>query len=174
MLGLKRGMVKLTSHHEKWVELYKKEQKFLSSVLKDLKIEIEHIGSTAIPGVLAKPIIDIMIIVSKDKEIKKIYNALGNAGYEDRGAQGVKGRRLFVKGPEKKRTHHLHVVKKESSEYNKLMLFRDYLRSCKKTREEYNEIKKRLVKKFSDSRPLYTKAKSIFINDILKKAKKSK
>ena len=171
MLGLKRGTVKLALFHKKWVELYKQERKFLLAVLEGLDIEIEHVGSTAISGVSAKPIIDIMIAVLKDSETKKVYNILKKAGYKNKGAQGVKGRKLFVKGPERKRTHYLHVIKKISKEYNKLIFFRDYLKSHKKARDEYNELKKQLAEKFSHNRPLYTKAKSDFINKVIKEAK---
>jgi len=166
MIGLKRGTVKLTSHHKEWIKLFKKEKKFLLATLNN-NIIIEHIGSTAVPGVLAKPIIDMLLGVSSPKQSKKIYKLLKNIGYEDRGEQDISGRRLFVKGPEENRTHYLHVTDKDSDSWKESILFRDYLRQRKETRDKYNRLKKELAEKFSDNRKQYTKAKSNFIQEVI-------
>jgi len=171
MLGLKRGTVKLIADHKKWKELFEKEKKTLLSIFEDLEIQIEHVGSTAIPGVLAKPIIDMMLGFSKPEQTEIIYKKLEELGYEDRGERGVPGRRLFVKGPEEKRTHYLHVTKIDNSFWQEHIIFRDYLRQNQKGRDEYNKLKQDLAEKFSDKRELYTKAKSDFIQNIINKAR---
>jgi GrpB-like predicted nucleotidyltransferase (UPF0157 family) len=170
MLGLKRGTVKLVSYHKQWKDDFVIEKKFLQENL-GKEIIIEHVGSTAIPGVVAKPIIDMMLALPENENPEIIYNKLSEIGYIDRGAQGVEDRRLFVKGPEEKRTHYLHVTKKESDFWDEHILFRDYLLKNKESREEYNKIKKELEQKHSDNRKLYTKAKSDFIQSIIGKAR---
>jgi len=171
MLGLKRGTVKLTSHHKQWAKLFEKEKNILLLTLGDIKTNIEHVGSTAIPGVLAKPIIDMMLGISKSEQTEMIYKKLQELGYEDRGEQGIPGQRLFVRGPEENRTHYLHITKLNSDFWQEHILFRDYLKQNKEARDEYNQLKKNLAEKYSDKRELYTKAKADFIQNIIDKAK---
>ncbi len=171
MIGLKRGTVKLSSDHIRWEKLFEKEKQLLTATL-DNTIDIEHVGSTAIPNVPAKPIIDIMIGFSKMRQAKEIYKILSEMGYKDRGEQGVFERRLFVKGAEDNRTHYLHVTKKNSGFWIEHILFRDYLRQHKDARDEYGELKKQLEKEYSDNRKQYTKEKADYIQKIIIRAKK--
>ena len=169
MLGLKRGTVKLTANHRQWGKLYKTEKKKILLELKDLDVVIEHVGSTAVAGIMAKPIIDMMLGINNIKQNKLIYKKLVEIDYEDRGAQEVRGRRLFVKGPEEKRTHYLHITKTDSKFWKEHIIFRDYLKKDKKVRDEYNKLKIELAKKYSDNRKLYTEGKSNFIEKIIKR-----
>lgn len=127
MIGLKRGTVKLCRQHKEWVKLYRKERDLLLSALSNQKVRVEHVGSTAIPGVWAKPIIDI-VLSAPANQLKMVYRILKQIGYIDRGEQGRQGRRLFVRGPEEKRTHYLHVTRNNSKVWEEHILFRDYLR----------------------------------------------
>jgi len=111
MIGLKRGTVKLSSHHKQWAKLFETEKENLLSALNQFKANIEHVGSTAIPGVPAKPIIDMLLFIPDNINVQKIHDILEKQGYENRGEQGVPGRQIFVKGPEENRTHYLHVTK---------------------------------------------------------------
>jgi len=171
MIGLKRGTVKLSSDHIQWEKLFEIEKQLLTATLGDT-IDIEHVGSTAIPNVPAKPIIDIMIGFSEERQAKKIFKTLNKMGYGDRGEQEVPGRHLFVKGPEDNRTHYLHVTKKNSGFWTEHILFRNYLRQHKDARDEYGKLKKQLEKEYSDNREQYTKDKADFIKKIITKAKK--
>lgn len=174
MIGLKRGAVKLSSYHKQWAKLFETEKENLLSTLNQFKVNIEHVGSTAIPGVLAKPIIDILLFMPDSTDVQKIYAILEKQGYENRGEQGVPGRQLFVKGPEENRTHYLHITKQSNNERKTMILFRDYLRRHKNARNEYNELKKQLANKFPNNRPLYTHAKDEFIQQIIDQAKTTK
>src|SRR5258708_935131 len=112
MIGLKRGIVRLLPHNPTWILIFEKEKQFLLSKLGDLIIDIQHIGSTAIPGIPAKPIIDISIGIKSMKNSKSFIKLFKKLGYEyrpDFGGPNIQ--LLFVKGPETLRTHYLHLMK---------------------------------------------------------------
>ena len=96
-MSLKRGIVELVDYDEKWQEEYKKEEKLLKNVLGERIKEIHHIGSTSIPGLKAKPIIDILVVISDFDEIQEIEKELSSYGYENRGHQGVADRYFLQK-----------------------------------------------------------------------------
>lgn len=169
-LGLKRGTVKLISDHEEWARLFEIEKKLLLKILGKNIIAIEHVGSTAIPGVPAKPIIDIRISIPTldDTYIKKLISPLEKIGYTYMHNFG--DRHFFAKGPEEKRTHHISFVKENSqTDWKDVLFFRDYLRKNETARDEYSMLKQKLAKQFSEDRASYTKAKEEFIEKIIKK-----
>ncbi len=166
MLGLKRGIVKLIPYQKQWHNEFIKEKTFLLKLLK-IKIDIVHIGSTAVPELLAKPIIDIIIGLTPNIQTEQIYKILSENRYEDRGEEGISERRLFVKGSEHERTHHLHIIDKDSDRWHNYLLFRDYLRQHKSACKEYNLLKQKLAKKYPTNREEYTNGKADFINKIL-------
>ena len=169
MIGLKRGTVKLTAHYKEWANLFKYERKSLKKLLGS-NIKIEHIGSTAIPGVLAKPIIDIAVGYTNEEQKESTFSKLRSNGYEDRGEKGRNGRRFFAKGPDHNRTYYLHVTQIGSNCWNEQILFRDFLKQNKNAREAYNELKIKLADEFADNREQYTERKSEFIQDIINRA----
>lgn len=172
MLGLKPGTVKLASHHKQWVALFEEEKQCILSILKGIEVSIEHVGSTAVQGLKAKPILDMVLAVSAPAQTKKVYKILEKNGYRDRGELGIADRHLFIRGPEDWRTHHLHVTLKNSNFWVEHILFRDYLRAHKSALTRYNTLKKKLAKQFANDRESYTKAKRDFIQGILVKSKK--
>ena len=166
MLGLKRGTVKLIPHQKQWRDEFIKEKNLLHSILGE-HIEVEHVGSTAVPELLAKPIIDIAIGLTPESQSEQIKKILVENGYEDRGDDGSGGH-LFVKGSENIRTHHLHIIEKDSELWKNYISFCDYLKSHKPAREEYNLLKRDLEKKYANNREAYTISKADFIKKILK------
>lgn len=130
--------------------------------------DIEHVGSTAIKGIVAKPIIDMVAGVATFADAERLHGVLARLGYQFR-PNASKGReRLFVKGPESNRTHYLHVVKHGGSDWQKCIFFRDYLNEHPQAAKTYEKLKIELAKKFANDRPKYTKAKEKFIRSILK------
>ena len=109
-MGLNKDKVELQEYTTKWHESYLEEEKVLKEVLKDILLEIEHVGSTSIPNLKSKPIVDIGIAVKDLKEVEKYAKALEDAGYNFRYDNGVKGEYLVRKGPEDNRTHYIHIV----------------------------------------------------------------
>ena len=170
MLGLKRGTVKLSPHQPEWSQLFIQEKDLLSKKLGKHIVAIEHVGSTAIPGIPSKPIIDINLSISpfNNVHLQELVPFLKTIGYTY--MHEFTHRYFFAKGPEESRTHHLNLVALDSAEWKNSILFRDYLRRHQKEREEYAQLKTELAQKFSQDRPSYTSAKEIFIEDIIKKA----
>jgi len=162
-----------------WPEMFKEESEFLRKKLpKKLIKRIEHFGSTAVPGLFAKPIIDILVEVTSLKKTKEeIVPILEPEEYEYfwRPAFGDSGPPYyawFIKRNSKgKRTHHIHMVEADSQLWDRLY-FRDYLKEFPQTAARYTKLKIELSKKHSKDRVKYTEEKSEFIIETTKKAKK--
>lgn len=178
MIGLKRGTVKLVPHNTKWAELFEKEKRLLKKTFGDTILAIEHIGSTAILGIPAKPIIDINIGVESLNIARSMKEKFEKLGYEHRPfvlgktKDDLKWRELYVKGPESKRTHHVHVTVFGNNYWKNDLLFRDYIRKNLIRAKQYVELKEELAKKHADDRGKYTQNKEQFINDTLEMAKR--
>lgn len=169
MIGLKYDIVELHSYNSEWQLLFEEEKKELLSLLQKYIIGIEHIGSTAIPGLISKPIIDIMLGLKKYSDSEKCIIKLGNIGYKCFGECGRPGRLFFIKGGIKS-THHLHLVEYGSIYWRENILFRNYLRRHKNVANEYASIKKELAKRYKNNRDAYRFYKSLFVENTLKKA----
>ncbi|MHB9330335.1 GrpB family protein [Phytobacter ursingii] len=125
-----------------WPERYQKEALLLQRVLSDIPVAIHHIGSTAVPGLAAKPIIDILLEVPSLHLLDKYNDTLRQAGYTPRGEYGIPGRRYFVKG-ENQRTHHLHAFELGSQHTLRHLAFRNYLRQHSDIAQEYERVNAR-------------------------------
>jgi GrpB-like predicted nucleotidyltransferase (UPF0157 family) len=163
MLGLDRKIVELVPHREEWKTLFEREEKLIREACGDFALAVEHIGSTAIPKLVAKPIIDIMVGVRDLSAVEKFH-------YEYRGEAGIAGRRYFRKGDSAVSTHHLTIAELGGEIWRRHILFRDYLRANEEAARSYNELKKNLAIKFKDRRADYTNAKTEFVEEILLKA----
>ena len=128
IIGLQRKKVELLPYNPAWQKLYQKEAKLLYSAIGKYILDIQHVGSTSIPGAKAKPIIDIAIGVINLKNAEKCINALTQLGYEYKYNAGIKGQHFFAKGSEKNRTHYIHMAKLNGRVWKNCALFRDYLR----------------------------------------------
>ncbi|MGC9934924.1 GrpB family protein [Priestia aryabhattai] len=171
MLGLERGLVKLEHYNNKWSKLFDEERELLSSQLKELIIAIEHVGSTSIEGLFAKPIIDIAIGVSSLDviiELKEIVKALGYVEVP----VSIEGKHVFARYKEKKITHFLHVMIYNQNPWIDQISFRDYLRSDLDAKIEYIKLKEKLANKYPNDVISYTNEKKKFVDHILKRAKK--
>ncbi|MEI4529091.1 GrpB family protein [Priestia megaterium] len=170
MLGLERGLVKLEPYNDKWSKLFDEERKLLSSRLKELIIAIEHVGSTSIEGLFAKPIIDIAIGVSSLDVIIELKEKVKALGYVEVPVS-IDGKHVFARYKEKKITHFLHIMIYNQNLWIDQISFRDYLRSDSDAKIEYINIKEELANKYPNDVVSYTNAKKEFVNNILKKAK---
>jgi len=126
---------------------------------------IEHVGSTAVPGLAAKPVIDIMIGVHEPEDGQRCVGPIVGLGYEYLGEHGIPGRCYFRKGDP--RTHHVHLVEHDSEFWLRHILFRDLLRERTDLAEQYGAIKRRLAFHHGTDRAAYTEAKSPFIEGAL-------
>lgn len=173
MLGLKRGTVELIPHQTVWEEEATKTILLLKSILNDVAIDIQHVGSTAIKNICAKPIIDIAVGVRSLSSIKPYIGLLEKEGIIFR-KEDVERQLLFVIGDFEKdiRTHHIHFVELGSVEWNNYVNFRDYLNAFPEYAKEYEDLKKNLASSFFDDRGSYTAGKEEFIKRILEQLKR--
>ena len=172
MEGLKRGIVKLVEYQNTWKIEAEQTVAELKSLLGDTAMDIQHIGSTAISSIHAKPIIDIVVGVHDLNDIIPYVETLMNSHYIFRG-EDVPGQILFVKGDFERdiRTHHIHVVKWNGIEWNNYISFRDYLNAFPEKAKIYDTCKLNLAKQFPRERSSYTKGKQRLISALLKEAK---
>jgi len=171
MLGLPKGVVKLETYNPKWILEYEKEKVIIENCIRENIIDIQHVGSTSIEGLAAKPIIDIAIGISSLEEGYKCIEPLEQRGYVYKGEAGISGRLFFSKGDLHNTTHHIHVEQIDNINWRNQILFRDYLRLYADIRNEYDELKKKLALEYANDRETYTLEKSEFILDIIKRAK---
>jgi GrpB-like predicted nucleotidyltransferase (UPF0157 family) len=169
MLGLKKGVVELLPHDERWHRLFDEEKARLQEAIGENIISIEHVGSTSICGISAKPVLDIAVAIEKCADGEKCVEPLKDLGYEYRGENGISGRYYFVKG--KPRTHHLHMLLVDSAALQNHLLFRDYLRRNPVAAKEYDKLKKELSEKYQNDRDAYLDGKAEFVERILKIAR---
>ncbi len=171
MIGLKRGTVKLLPHNRKWSEAFEKEKNFLIKEFDGLILDIQHIGSTSIPGIVAKPILDILMAVHSLSDVSKMRNKLESMGYEYRENGSDDIQILFVKGPEEKRTHYLHITEPGGSQWQNSIGFRDYLKKNPKKAKQYSNLKIKLARQYSQDRAKYTASKESFIHETITASK---
>lgn len=171
MTGLKRGTVMLAPHQEEWTQNAKRTIQALKRLLEPVAVDIQHIGSTAIPAIHAKPIIDLVVGVRNLGDILPYVELLKQHDIVFRG-EDVAGQLLFVIGDFEKdtRTHHIHVVRWNGAEWNNYINLRDYLNRFPDKAIEYDACKKKLAVQFADDRGRYTAGKQKLIDRLLKEA----
>lgn len=171
MLGLERDKVKLSPYQSVWTQLYEEEKRRLEEVIGEGIVDIQHIGSTAVLGLKAKPILDIGIAVKNFEEAFALVSPTESLGYTYRGENGIPRRHYFVKGPPNKRTHHIHMFEEVDEEWAKHLLFRDYLWTHPETLTAYQALKEDLAKRYPRDREAYTDGKHTFIQKVLMEAR---
>jgi GrpB-like predicted nucleotidyltransferase (UPF0157 family) len=173
-LGLARRSVSLSPYDERWPRRFEQEAGALRDALDKPGLRIEHIGSTAIPGMPAKPIIDMILAIHSFLPTFELIRSLGNSGYEGRGDGGVADRLFFAKGPPGRRTHHLSVCEEESAFWRNQLVFRDFLRSHTESADRYAALKVQLASAYGGRQELYTEEKSAFVAEVLAAATRRK
>ena len=163
--------VEIVEHDPAWPAAYERERALIARALGDHMLGIEHVGSTAVPGLGAKPIIDITVGVRDLADGERCVGPLEELGYEYRGEAGIPGRLYFSKPTTRPRTHQIHMVPHGSDFWERHVLFRDYLRERPEEAEEYYRLKLRLAAQFRDDRVGYTEAKTEFIESALTRAR---
>ncbi len=165
--------VVIVDYDPRWPALYEKEKDQIEAAIGPAILAIEHIGSTAVPDLAAKPIIDIMIGIRTLDEAEWLYAPLAAIGYEyaPEFEELIPERRFFRKGPPEFRSHHLHVVEMGDEFWVRHLLFRDYLRRHAEVARAYEGLKRRLAVDYAGDRQGYTEAKTDFIRSIESRAR---
>ena len=153
-------------YDEKWKQDFIVIKTELSQALGELAISIEHVGSTSVEGLAAKPIIDIDIVVKSD-DIKRAIDGLKSIGYVHEGNLGIEGREAFTyDGKEHLQMHHLYVCPEDSPELKRHLAFRDYLRRHKDARVKYGNAKLEAANLYPNDIDRYIEYKSPIIEEI--------
>ena len=168
MIGLSQDKVLVVPYDGRWRDAFQAEADRLREVFGEALVE--HAGSTAVPGLDAKPIIDLMVAVESLETAEGFCPALAELGYEYRPEDDVPGRLFFARGPREWRTHHLSLAERDGEFWRVQLVFRDWLRAHPETAEAYRALKRELAEQFPDDRPSYTAAKSEFVLKILAQA----
>jgi len=168
-MGLAVGEVKLLSYDQDWPKQFEIEKDNLRRIFGD-SMSIEHVGSTSIEGISAKPIIDIAIGINKLEDFEQYRQIFEESPEYSIKEDSDKDEILIRKGPEENRTHFIHISEKSSPRFRNYIKFRDYMRNHPDARDEYENLKRALASKYADDRKSYTAAKADYINSIIKKA----
>jgi GrpB-like predicted nucleotidyltransferase (UPF0157 family) len=167
-LGLDRREVRLSPHNPDWVTLGAQECAAVAALLGPLAVAVVHVGSTAVPGLEAKPILDIAAAVRDQVPIDDVVSRLCEKGsYAYDGDRRDDGGLLFVRGEGTFRTVHVHVVGQGSRAWEDYLRFHALLRDDPDARDAYQTAKRQLARTFARDRPGYTKAKGIVVEELL-------
>ncbi|MFJ7982670.1 GrpB family protein [Lysinibacillus xylanilyticus] len=156
--------VEVSSYNENWIQMFTEEAEKLNLIFGNEIIDIYHIGSTSVPGLKAKPIIDIMPVVKDINKVNKYNLEMQEIGYEHKGEYGIVNRRYFRKGGDN-RSHHVHIYQIGSYEIRRHLAFRDYLKSHPDEMKNYGELKEKLAQQFPNDIESYIKGKDYFVKD---------
>lgn len=174
ILGLKKGTVELFDHTILWTENANETIVELKKIFGNTAIDIQHVGSTAIKNIKAKPIIDIVVGLDELSNLDEFIDKLSLHNFFHR--PFMQDDVLFTKGNiiEETRTHHIHIVKHGNEVWNNLIIFRDYLNDNSTEAKKYEKLKVDLQKINKNNRILYTEKKEAYIIYIIEKAKELK
>ena len=156
-----------------WPRQFQREAVAIRAALGELLLEIEHVGSTAVPGLEAKLIIDLIAYVPTFEDGFACVEPLVGLGYEADGEYGIDGRHSFRRYPDGVSTHHLHKCARDPAQPRPEVIFRDFLLAHPDAAREYATLKYTLAARHRHERDVYTEAKTAFINDVLRRASAS-
>ncbi|NEQ99829.1 MAG: GrpB family protein [Cyanothece sp. SIO2G6] len=163
--------IEVVPHNPAWQAAFELEARCVAAALGANVAEVYHIGSTSIPGIYAKPIIDLMVAVGAIAPVDRQTPAMGERGYEAMGEYGIPGRRYFRKdNAAGTRTHHVHVFEMGSDQIERHLAFRDYMRAHPKEARAYSDLKQMLAKAHPTDIEAYMDGKDGFIQAIDTKA----
>ncbi|MEM7371381.1 MAG: GrpB family protein [Bacteroidota bacterium] len=160
----------IVPYSDDWPKRFREEKAQLSQFIRPYFREIYHVGSTAVPGLTAKPEIDLLIIIPSLAHIEAINEGMHQLGYQVRGECGLVGRHYFSKDVDGQRTHKAHVCESNNIHGQRLLIFRDYLRDHPAVSQAYGELKLKLEAHNRDGIAEYLEGKTDFILEVLTKA----
>ncbi|MGL5878509.1 MAG: GrpB family protein [Xenococcaceae cyanobacterium] len=159
--------VEVLPHDPNWQHKFESESKLVIQALGENVVMVHHIGSTAIPKIYAKPIVDMLVEVNDITQVDKYNSAMEALGYEVMGEFGISGRRYFRKDNKMGvRTHHVHIFEVNSKEVERHLAFRDYMVAHPEDAQKYSELKRRLAKQYPNDINGYMDGKDGFIKEM--------
>ncbi|HEV7892674.1 MAG TPA: GrpB family protein [Pyrinomonadaceae bacterium] len=164
-------VVEVVPHDPRWRDAFEAEAKQVAAAFGENVVAIHHIGSTAIPDIYAKPVVDFLVEVRDITEVDGRSPAMESLGYEVMGEYGIPGRRYFRKdNREGIRTHHIHAFEAGSAEVERHLSFRDYMLAHPVDAQRYSELKRKLAEEHAQSMDGYMDGKDDFIKEIDRRA----
>lgn len=157
--------IEIVDYDKRWPADFERLRRRLAAGLGSVVLRIEHVGSTAVPGLAAKPTLDVDVVVAAD-DVQAAIERLGAIGFEHQGDLGVPGREA-LKGPEGGDACHVYVCVEDGEPLRAHLTFRDQLRAHPETAAEYAALKRDVAARFGTDRDAYTRAKSEFIQRVL-------
>jgi len=162
--------VELVSYNPEWPKIFQQEARLIADIFSNELVSIHHIGSTAIPNMLAKPIIDIMGVVREIERVELYNGSMIKLGYTPRGEYGIPERRYFIKATQGIRSHHVHMYPVGHRNISLHLDFRDYLQEHPKQAKAYIQFKKDLAQQYRQDPSAYSEAKTEFVESTNKLA----
>lgn len=159
----------VVDYNANWSNQYEQEKQQVLLALGNTVTNIQHIGSTSVPGLAAKPVIDMLLGLSQIPPLPKQISNLEAIGYRYYGELGIPGRHYFRKGMP--RTHQIHAVLTDSEFWQSHILFRDFLRNNSQAAQRYEILKRKLAQEFECDRTSYTNSKAPLIEQLLIESK---
>jgi GrpB-like predicted nucleotidyltransferase (UPF0157 family) len=156
----------VADYDERWPAYFEELAQPVRAALADIGAEIEHVGSTSVPGLAAKPIVDVDVVVASTEDVPAAIERLRSLGYVYQGDKGIEGREAFMWPPGSRR-HHLYVVVRGSPPHVDHVEFRDYLRDHPEAARDYGALKKELAERHGDDPLAYGEAKTEFVTGVL-------
>lgn len=163
-----REEIVLMPHDPKWLTSAAEECDRIAKACGKALVGVEHIGSTSVPGLIAKPVLDLMPMLDNFEDGYACVAPMRALGYWYAGDFGIPGRHLFIKGSP--RTHHAHMLLRSSKEARRHLAVRDTLRASPEMAARYADLKQRLAAQFGDDRENYANAKAAFMREIFDRA----
>lgn len=163
--------VDVVSHDPNWRKVFEVESRQITDTLGKNVVAIHHIGSTAILGIYAKPIIDLLVEVKDIVKLDQQNSLMESLGYSVMGEFGIPGRRYFRKNDQAgNRTHHVHTFKVDSEQVERHLAFRDYMIAHPDDAQRYSKLKRKLARKYPTNIDRYMDGKDEFIKEMDKNA----
>lgn len=171
MTGLKRGTVAIIPHQAEWADIARRTIAQLHGIFGSAAIDIQHIGSTAIRGIQAKPIIDIAVKVRSFADLTDVLPALESAGYSQQHNRFSSNLLYVIQSPEGIRTHQIHILPEGDEQWRNYVDFRDYMNAHPDKAKEYETLKQRLAAECNNVQTAYTDSKREYMLIMLAEAK---
>ena len=162
--------VEVVPYNHQWPQMFEDEASKIKTIMNEIMVEIDHIGSTSIPGMSAKPVIDILVEVNSIEKVDSYNQEMMDLGYDPKGENGIPNRRYFSKGGDN-RTHHVHIFQSGNPEIARHLQFRDYLTAHPEDANLYSELKQSLAKQYPADIEQYILGKDKLVKELDEKAK---
>ncbi len=163
--------IQMVPHNPEWRQAFRQEAEQIAAALDEDVVTVHHMGSTAIPGIYAKPVLDMLLVVRSVEALDEKQSEIEALGYEARGEYGIPGRRFYRRdNSQGDRTHQVHAFEVGSPQIARHLAFRDYMIAHPKAAQEYSDLKRELAAKHPSDIEAYMDGKDAFIQEIDRQA----